>query len=61
MYSGNSRWYLTHAATFMYMDRVCDVMEAAIVCMTSGVQKQDFLPSVPILNQMWCGSLTFIK
>lgn len=54
MYSGNSRWYLTHAATFMYMDRVCDVMEAAIVCMTSGVQKQDFpLSANPKSNVVW--------
>lgn len=54
MYSGNSRWYLTHAATFMYMDRVCDVMKAAIVCMTSGVQKQDFpLSPNPKSNVVW--------
>ena len=54
MYSGNSRWYLTHAATFMYMNQVCDIMDAGIVCMTSTVSQQDFpLSNNPKSNCVW--------
>lgn len=54
MYGGNTRWYLTHAATFMYMNSVCDIMDAAIVCMTSTVSGQDLpLSTNPKSNVVW--------
>lgn len=55
MFGGNARWYVSHATAFMYMDRVCDIMDAAIVCMTSTVSQQDFpLSANPRSNVVWC-------
>jgi hypothetical protein len=36
MAPGNSRFVITHAATFMYMDRVCTITKAGIVCLNNG-------------------------
>ncbi len=36
MAPGNSRFPLTHAAAFMYMNRVSDIMQAGIVCANQG-------------------------
>ena len=36
MAPGNSRFVITHAAAFMYMDRVCTITKAGIVCLNNG-------------------------
>ena len=36
MAPGNSRFVITHAAAFMYLDRVCTITKAGIVCLNNG-------------------------
>jgi len=36
MAPGNSRFVITHAAALMYMDRVCTITKAGIVCLNNG-------------------------
>jgi len=54
MYLGNTRWYLPHAAVFMYMTKTCEIMDTAIVCMTSTITTRDFpLSRNPKSNVVW--------
>ena len=56
MARGSERFFITHAATFRYMDRVSTIMNAGIVSLNSGVgiKSTNFpLKSTPWSNCIW--------
>ena len=55
MFSGNSRFFITHAAFIMYMDKVADITGAGLVCASSDEAERTsmVLRTTPYKNIVW--------